>query len=72
MYKRVIALVLCLCMCLAFMPVGSSAMTNDQYRQRQKIMKQIGVMYQTILERNELESMKGLCGMMVSWEHFGL
>jgi len=68
MRKRVIALVLCLCMCLAFMPVGSSAMTNDQYRQRQKIMKQIGVMYQTILERNELESMKGLCGMMVSWE----
>ena len=68
MRKRVIALVLCICMCLAFVPVSTTAMTNDQYRQRQKIMKQIGVMYQTILERNELESMKGLCGMMVSWE----
>lgn len=68
MCKRMIALVLCLCMCLAFMPMSSAAMTNDQYRQRQKIMKQIGVMYQTILERNELESLKGLCGLMVSWQ----
>lgn len=68
MRKRVIALMLCICMCLAFVPVSSTAMTNDQYRQRQKIMKQIGIMHQTILERNELESLKGLCGMMVSWE----
>lgn len=69
MCKRIIAIVLCLCICLPFIPVESpAAMTNDQYRERHRIMKQIGVMYQTILERTQQESLKGLCGMMVSWE----
>lgn len=69
MRKRIIAVLLCLCICLGFVPqTPVSAMTNDQYRERHRIMKQIGVMHQTILERNELETMKGLCGMMVSWE----
>ena len=69
MRKRIIALLLCLCMCVAFIPADSSAaMTNDQYRERHRIMKQIQTMYQTILQRTENESLNGLCGTMVSWE----
>ena len=69
MYKRIVAIILCLCMSLPFIPAKSSAaMTNDQYRERHRIMKQIQSMHQTILKRTENESMNGLCGTMVSWQ----
>ena len=69
MYKRIVAIILCLCMCLPFIPAKSSAaMTNDQYRERHRIMKQIQSMHTTILQRTENESMNGLCGTMVSWQ----
>ena len=73
MFKRVIAVLLCLCLCLAFIPAKSSAaMTTDQYKERYRIMRQIRNMYKDILEQSEQESLKGFCGMMVSWQLYFL
>lgn len=76
MLKRITALVLCFALCLtvcvAFAPQQATAMTNDQYRMRHKIMKQIQNMYQKILITTELESTNGKCGLLVSWELYFL
>lgn len=72
MLKRIIAILLCLSLCLCVIPRSADGMTNDQFRVRHKIMKQIQNMYQKILITTELESTNGLCGLLVSWELYFL
>lgn len=72
MLKRIVAVLLCLTLCLPFLPRSADAMTNEQHRERHRIMKQIQNMYQKILIRTELETLNGLCGMLVSWEMYFL
>lgn len=72
MYKRIIAILLCIALCVCAIPGSANGMTNDQYRMRHKIMKQIQNMYQKILITTELETTNGLCGLLVSWELYFL
>lgn len=72
MLKRIVAVVLCFALCVCFVPRSADGMTNEQYRQRHKIMKQIQNMYQKILLTTELETTNGLCGLLVSWELYFL
>ncbi len=72
MRKRIIAIILCLALCVCLLPRSADALTNEQYRQHEKIMKQIQNMYQKILLSTELESTNGLCGLLVSWELYFL
>ena len=72
MLKRIVSILLCLSLLCAFLPGSAVAMTNDQYRMRHKIMKQIQNMYQKILITTQLESTNGKCGLLVSWELYFL
>ncbi len=62
MIKKLIALVLCLCLAVAAFPFEASAAQTDEIR------NQIVSHYQAALEATGKESLGGYCGLMTSWQ----
>lgn len=64
MYKRVIALALCLLLTAAVLPLGVSAAEEDV----SQVRKQISSDYNRALSASGVESMHGYCGLLASYQ----
>lgn len=67
MYKRILAMVLCLCLCVALLP-GTAAAHPESASIKQAIMDD----YVNILKYTNMSSLSGYCGLMASWQLYFL
>ena len=63
MYKRIVALFLCLCLCVAFLPVQARA-----YTKAQQICETMEEDYRQILRYTNRSTLAGYCGLAASWQ----
>ena len=68
MYKRIIALVLCVALCMSILPVTAFAAESKE----DKITKAITSDYKKILRNCGRSSLSGYCGLMASWQLYFL
>lgn len=69
MLKRILAVVLCLMLLIATMPVGVTAATDEEH---ERIKKQISEVYYKTLSATGASSLHGYCGMMAGYELYFL
>lgn len=68
MYKRILALVLCVALCMSVLPVSVLAAEAEEDR----ICKEITSDYKKILRYTNRSSLSGYCGLMASWQLYFL
>lgn len=68
MYKRIVALFLCLALCITALPVTAFAAEAESDR----ISKQITSDYKNILRYTNRRNLSGYCGLMASWQLYFL